>query len=91
MKMKIGRILLAAMTLLLLNSSIANARAFKIATVSPDGTFWMQEMRAGAKEIKKQTQGQGGVQVLPGWCHGQRRKRTEENQDWAVAGRCGHG
>jgi len=66
MNMKIGRILLAAMTLLLLNSSIANARAFKIATISPDGTFWMQEMRAGAKEIKKQTQGRVEFKFYPG-------------------------
>jgi len=66
MKMKIGRILLATMTLLLLNSSIANARAIKIATVSPDGTFWMQEMRAGAKEIKKQTQGRVEFKFYPG-------------------------
>jgi len=66
MKMKIGRILLAAMTLLLLNSSIANARAFKIATISPDGTFWMQEMRAGAKEIKQKTQGRVEFKFYPG-------------------------
>ena len=66
MKMKIGRILLAAMTLLLLNSSIANARAFKIASISPDGTFWMQEMRAGAKEIKQQTQGRVEFKFYPG-------------------------
>ena len=66
MKMKIGRILLAAMTLLLLNSSIANARAFKIASISPDGTFWMQEMRAGAKEIKQKTQGRVEFKFYPG-------------------------
>jgi TRAP-type C4-dicarboxylate transport system substrate-binding protein len=66
MKMKIGRILLAAIALLLLDSSIANARTFKIATVSPDGTFWMQEMRAGAKEIKKQTQGRVEFKFYPG-------------------------
>ena len=66
MNMKFGRILLVAMTLLLLNSSIANARAFKIATISPDGTFWMQEMRAGAKEIKKQTQGRVEFKFYPG-------------------------
>jgi len=57
MNINIGRILLAAIVMLLLNSSIANARTFKIATISPDGTFWMQEMRAGAKEIKKKTEG----------------------------------
>ena len=66
MKMKIGHILLAAMTLLLLNSSIANARTFKIASVSPDGTFWMQEMRAGAEEIMKQTQGRVKFKFYPG-------------------------
>jgi len=66
MKMKIERILLAAMTLLLLNSSIANARAFKIASISPDGTFWMQEMRAGAEEIKQKTQGRVEFKFYPG-------------------------
>ncbi len=66
MKMKTGRILLVAIAVLLLNSSIANARVFKIATVSPDGTFWMQEMRAGAKEIKKKTQGRVEFKFYPG-------------------------
>jgi TRAP-type C4-dicarboxylate transport system substrate-binding protein len=66
MDMKIGRILLAAITLLLLCSSIANARTFKIATVSPDGTFWMQEMRAGAEEIAKKTQGRVKFKFYPG-------------------------
>lgn len=64
--MNIGRILLAAIAVLLLSSSIANARALKIATISPDGTFWMQEMRAGAKEIKKKTQGRVEFKFYPG-------------------------
>jgi len=66
MKMKTGRIIFAAIAMLLLNSSIANARVFKIATVSPDGTFWMQEMRAGAEEIKKKTQGRVEFKFYPG-------------------------
>ncbi len=66
MKMKTGRILIAAIAMLLLNSSIANARVFKIATVSPDGTFWMQEMRAGAEEIEKKTQGRVEFKFYPG-------------------------
>jgi TRAP-type transport system periplasmic protein len=66
MNMNMGRILLAAIAMLLLGSSIANARVFKIATVSPDGTFWMQEMRAGAKEIKKKTQGRVEFKFYPG-------------------------
>jgi len=64
--MNIRRILLMATAMLLLNSSIANARTFKIATVSPDGTFWMQEMRAGAEEIKKKTQGRVEFKFYPG-------------------------
>ena len=64
--MKIGHILLAAIALLLLNSSIANARAFKIASISPDGTFWMQEMRAGAEEIRQKTQGRVEFKFYPG-------------------------
>ena len=64
--MNMGRILLVAIALLLLNPSAANARVFKIATLSPDGTFWMQEMRAGAEEIKKKTQGRVEFKFYPG-------------------------
>lgn len=64
--MKTGRILFVSIAALLLVSSIADARTFKIATVSPDGTFWMQEMRAGAEEIKKQTQGRVKFKFYPG-------------------------
>jgi len=44
----------------------AYAKAFKIATISPDGTSWMKKMRAGAKEIKKQTQGRVVLKFYPG-------------------------
>lgn len=64
--MKIGRILFPVIAVMLLHASIAEARVFKIATVSPDGTFWMQEMRAGAEEIKKQTQGRVVFKFYPG-------------------------
>ena len=64
--MKTGHILLAAIAVLLLNSSIANARVFKIATVSPDGTFWMQEIRAGAEQIRKETRGRVEFKFYPG-------------------------
>ena len=66
MDMKTGRIFLTAIALLLLGSSVANARAFKIATVSPDGTFWMQEMRAAAEDIKEKTQGRVEFKFYPG-------------------------
>ncbi|MEJ2059751.1 MAG: TRAP transporter substrate-binding protein DctP [Gammaproteobacteria bacterium] len=35
----------------------AHAKTFKIATLAPDGTTWMQEMRAAADQIEKQTEG----------------------------------
>ena len=57
---------MSVMAVMLLHASIVEARVFKIATISPDGTFWMQEMRAGAEEIKKQTQGRVVFKFYPG-------------------------
>jgi len=42
------------------------AKTLKIATSSPDGTFWMEQMRAGAAEIKKKTQGRVKFKFYPG-------------------------
>ncbi len=64
--MNMGRVALTAIVLLLLNSVTASAAIFKIATVSPDGTFWMQEMRAGADEIEQKTQGRVEFKFYPG-------------------------
>jgi TRAP-type C4-dicarboxylate transport system substrate-binding protein len=61
-----GRKFFTAMAILLLVSSVADARVFKIATVSPDGTFWMQEMRAAAEEINKMSQGRVEFKFYPG-------------------------
>ena len=35
----------------------ASAADLKIATVAPDGSHWMQQMRVGAEEIKTRTAG----------------------------------
>ena len=43
-----------------------HAKTIKIATISPDGTFWMKQMRAGAKEIKEKTQGRVKFKFYPG-------------------------
>jgi len=48
------------------NSPVVLAKTIKIATLSPEGTFWMKQMRAGAKEIKKQTQGRVKFKFYPG-------------------------
>jgi TRAP-type C4-dicarboxylate transport system substrate-binding protein len=55
-------------TLLLLTAlPLANAATtFKIASLAPDGTSWMKEMRAGADEISKRTAGRVEFRFYPG-------------------------
>jgi len=43
--------------LLLLVPATASAVTLKIATVAPDGTVWMQRLRAGAEEVRARTDG----------------------------------
>ncbi|MEL0583668.1 MAG: TRAP transporter substrate-binding protein DctP [Candidatus Thiodiazotropha sp. (ex. Lucinoma kazani)] len=38
----------------------------KIATLAPDGTTWMKEMRAAAKQIKQKTDGRVKIRFYPG-------------------------
>lgn len=47
-------------------TSTTYAKTIKIATISPDGTFWMKQMRAGAKQIKDKTQGRVNFKFYPG-------------------------
>jgi TRAP-type C4-dicarboxylate transport system substrate-binding protein len=44
----------------------ALARTLKIATLSPDGTVWMQELRQGGKEIQERTEGRVKLKFYPG-------------------------
>ena len=57
---------LCLMLPILMAMSSVTAKTLKIATISPDGTLWMQEMRAGAKEIKERTQGRVLFKFYPG-------------------------
>lgn len=59
-------ILVLAVSLLGMNSPIVLAKTIKIATISPEGTYWMKQMRAGAKEIKEKTQGRVKFKFYPG-------------------------
>ncbi|MCU7941035.1 MAG: TRAP transporter substrate-binding protein DctP [gamma proteobacterium symbiont of Bathyaustriella thionipta] len=52
--------------LLFSNTTIVQAKTFKIATLSPDGSDWMQKMRSGAKEIKQKTNGRVKFKFYPG-------------------------
>ena len=56
----IGALLTAAIAL------PAQAQTFKIATIAPDGTAWMNEMRKGADEIKARTDGRVKFRFFPG-------------------------
>jgi len=63
------RILSTLSVLLVTCLMISNGHAattLKIATLSPDGSFWMQKMREGANEIKKQTNGRVKFKFYPG-------------------------
>jgi TRAP-type transport system periplasmic protein len=53
-------------TLLTAATAIANAADIKIATVAPDGSRWMQQMRAGAEEVSARTGGRVAIKFYPG-------------------------
>lgn len=67
MKSFIKKIMLVlTVSLVGFNSPVLVAQTIKIATLSPEGTFWMEQMRAGAKEIKEKTQGRVKFKFYPG-------------------------
>ncbi|MFK5949614.1 MAG: TRAP transporter substrate-binding protein DctP [Methylococcales bacterium] len=62
--MKSFNIIISIFCLFLVTS--IQAKTFKIATTAPDGSFWMKQMRAGAKEVKKETNGRVKFKFYPG-------------------------
>ncbi len=59
-------LLLLTLSLAGINSPMLFAKTIKIATLSPEGTFWMKQMRAGAKEIRDKTEGRVKFKFYPG-------------------------
>jgi TRAP-type C4-dicarboxylate transport system substrate-binding protein len=59
-------LLRAALVLALLSAMAARAADIKIASVAPDGSHWMQQMRGGADEIKMRTGGRVTLKFYPG-------------------------
>ncbi len=51
----------------------ALAVRLKIATISPEGSFWMQKLRQGAKEVEKRTQRRVRIKYYPGGVMGDDR------------------
>ena len=58
--------LYASFFILSIFSTLSFAATFKIATLTPDGSSWMKEMRAGAKEIKLLTDQRVKFKFYPG-------------------------
>ena len=65
-KISLATLLITVLLALNLYAPLVQAKTFKIATISPDGTFWMKQMRAGAKEIAEKTQGRVKFKFYPG-------------------------
>lgn len=68
----------------------AQAKTFKIATVSPDGLSWMKKLRAGTDEIEARTDGRVKFKIYPGGVQGDdftvlRKMRIGQLQGGAVA------
>lgn len=60
--------------ILLLVGLPAWGATFKVATIAPEGSFWMQEMRAGAAEIKQRTSGRVILKLYGGGVQGSDKK-----------------
>ena len=66
---KFGLIVLA-----FLLAGLADAATLKIATVAPEGSTWMKEMRSGASEIKERTEGRVQIKFYGGGIMGNATK-----------------
>ncbi|MET0072039.1 MAG: TRAP transporter substrate-binding protein DctP [Candidatus Thiodiazotropha sp.] len=60
------RMMITLLSLLLLSPLSLAGTTLKIATLAPDGTSWMKEMRAAAKQIQQQTEGRVRIRFYPG-------------------------
>jgi TRAP-type C4-dicarboxylate transport system substrate-binding protein len=57
---------LITLTLLAILASPVQAVTLKIATLAPDGTDWMKQMRAAAQQIAEETEGRVKLRFYPG-------------------------
>jgi TRAP-type C4-dicarboxylate transport system substrate-binding protein len=52
--------------ILFLLTPLVQAQSFKIATLAPEGSSWLREMRAAADEVKQRTDGRVEFRYYPG-------------------------
>ena len=86
-----ARLPLVVLILCLLAPLTASAVTLKIATIAPNGTGWMNAMRAGAKEVKERTEGRVKLRFYPGGVMGSdksvlRKMRIGQLQGGALTG-----
>ncbi|WDP90619.1 MAG: TRAP transporter substrate-binding protein DctP [Desulfobacter sp.] len=60
------RLIPIAVSILVILSAPAFALTLKIATISPEGSMWMEKMRAGAKEVAEKTDNRVKFKFYPG-------------------------
>lgn len=70
---------------------LAQAQSFKIATLAPEGSSWLREMRAAADEVKQRTEGRVEFRYYPGGVMGDdatvmRKIRLGQLQGGALTG-----
>jgi TRAP-type C4-dicarboxylate transport system substrate-binding protein len=73
--------LISLLAFLLVPTQAALAQTLKIATIAPEGSSWMQDMRAGARAISEHTEGRVKIKFYGGGVQGndkqvQRKMRT---------------
>ena len=47
-------------------TTTASAAVLKIATISPEGSMWMEKMRKGADQVAKETENRVAIKFYPG-------------------------
>ncbi|MET0045398.1 MAG: TRAP transporter substrate-binding protein DctP, partial [Candidatus Thiodiazotropha sp. 6PLUC3] len=84
--------LLAVLVMTLLLTPVGYAKTtLKIATLAPDGTSWMKQMRSAAKQIHEKTEGRVKIRFYPGGVMGNdnsvlRKIRVGQLQGGAITG-----
>ncbi len=86
-----SNLLLMLAALLVVPFAHAQALNLKIATLAPDGTLWMQELRKGGEEIAQRTGGRVTIKFYPGGSMGSdrvilRKIRAGQLQGGALTG-----
>ncbi len=69
-----GRLIFAALALVAANLATAAPLQIKIATLAPENSVWMKQMRVGAKEIEQRTDGRVTLKFYGGGVMGNDKK-----------------